>query len=93
LANIHKLLNSPSDNTNDIITTIYKSSVQFNTDKRSILQAYLNYVIRNCPDDVTPEYVDVMCEILHNTDVSAGDLVNYFCNQLKGLNNTPPSAS
>jgi replication factor C subunit 3/5 len=93
LANIRKLLHSTSENTDDIIKTIYEASVQFNTDKRSILQAYLNYVIRNCPTDVTSEYVDVMCEILHNTDVGAGDLVNYFCYQLNGLSNKPPFAS
>ena len=86
LEDIHCMLLSKSENANEIIQTIYDISVKYNTDKRSILQAYLNYTIRSHPDAITPEYLDIMCEILHNTDVNASDLVTYFCYQLKGLN-------
>ena len=92
LDNIHVLLSDRSNNTELIVRKIYEISVQYNTDKRSIVQSYLNYVIRDCPNEVTSQFIDIMCEVLHNTDVSSEDMVNYFCYKLKNLNSTRPSA-
>ena len=93
LEDIHRMVCEPSDNSIVIIQKIYDISVKYNADKRSIIQTYLNYVIRNCPNVVTPEFVDIMCEILHNVDVSPDDVVNYFCYKLKDLNSKSPFAS
>jgi len=93
LENIHKLLLDESSEVEAIITTIYTNSVEYNTDKRSIIQSYLNYVIRTHPEQVIPEFLNIICEILHNVDISSEDIVKYFCYQMKRLNNTRPSVS
>jgi DNA polymerase III delta prime subunit len=93
LENIHKLLSDKSSDVEAIVATIYDASVQYNTDKRSIIQSYLNYIIRTHPSQVIPEFLDIICEILHNVDISSEDIVKYFCYQMKRLNNTHPSVS
>ena len=93
LENIHKLLLDKSSDVEAIVETIYDASVQYNTDKRSIIQSYLNYVIRCHPGLVVREFLDIICEILHNVDISSEDIVKFFCYQMKRLNNTRPSVS
>jgi len=94
LEDIHAMFCETSDNSGLIIGRLYEISVKYNTDKRSIIQAYLNYVIRNRPSAVTSEFIDIMCEVLHNVDVNSDDVVNYFCYKLKDLmNSTCPFAS
>lgn len=93
LENIHKYVSDKTENTEMIIKTIYEASVQYNTDKRSIIQSYFNYIIRHHQRQVIPELLDIMCEILHNVDTSSEDIVNYFCYQLKSLNNKFPFVS
>ena len=93
LENIHNLLLNESSDAEAIILTIYDASVQYNTDKLSIIQSYLNYVIRCHPGMVVCEFLDIICEILHNVDISSEDIVKYFCYQMKRLNNTRPSVS
>jgi replication factor C subunit 3/5 len=93
LEDLHKMVCETSDNSTLIVNTLYETSVKYNTDKRSIIQAYLNHVIRNCPLAVTSELIDIMCEVLHNVDVNSDDVVNFFCYKLKDLNNKRPFAS
>jgi replication factor C subunit 3/5 len=93
LEDIHTMVCENTDNSQLIIGKLYETSVKYNTDKRSIIQAYLNHVIRNCPLAVTPELIDIMCEVLHNVDVNSDDVVNYFCYKLKDLNSMCPFAS
>lgn len=93
LEDIHRMVCETSNNSDVIIGKLYEISVKYNTDKRSIIQAYLNYVIRNRPRTVTPDFIDIMCEVLHNVDVNSDDVVNYFCYKLKDLNSTCPFAS
>ena len=93
LENLHKSFAEQSDSTETIVRQIYDISVQYNTDKRSIIQAYSNFVIRNRPNDITSKFIDVMSEVLHNVDVTSDDAVTYFCHQLKSLNSKCPSVS
>lgn len=93
LEDLHTMVCETTDNSESIVNKLYETSVKYNTDKRSIIQAYMNYVIRNRPLDVSPDLIDIMCEVLHNVDVNSDDVVNYFCYKLKDLNNTHPFAS
>jgi len=93
LEGIHEMFCETSNNSDLIIGKLYEISVKYNTDKRSIIQAYLNYVIRSRPSAVTSAFIDIMCEVLHNVDVNSDDVVNYFCYKLKDLNSMCPFAS
>ena len=93
LEDLHTMVCETADNSASIVDKLYETSVKYNTDKRSIIQAYMNYVIRNRPLDVSPDLIDIMCEVLHNVDVNSDDVVNYFCCKLKDLNNTHPFVS
>jgi len=63
----------------DHILFIHKTSIQYNIDKKHIIHSYLNYVIRNYPGNVTPEFLNFVKECIHNTDLDMGDLLEYFC--------------
>lgn len=93
LEDLHKMVCEMADNSESIVNKLYETSVKYNTDKRSIIQAYVNYVIRNYPIIVSPELIDIMCEVLHNVYVNSDDVVNYFCYKVKYLNNKHPFAS
>ena len=44
---IHSLLLDKNKNTSDVKNYINKKSIQYNEDKKSIIQKYLNYIIRD----------------------------------------------
>jgi len=80
---IHELLKDPNTNPEEIISFIYDISIKYNIDKNNIIQLYLNYVIRDCPDEskknmITTEFLDIIEKIIHN-DIKNEYIVKYFC--------------
>ena len=65
LENIHTVIMTDVKNIKKYICDI---SEQYNIDKKSILLKYFHFVLR-----------ETMKEILHNTDVKAEVMLNYFC--------------
>ena len=62
-----------------IILFIHKTSAQYNVDKKHIINNYLNYVIRNYPEETTVEFLDIAKECVHNKETNIEDLLRYFC--------------
>jgi replication factor C subunit 3/5 len=60
-----------------IIQRIHQISIQYNLDKKSILKKYFDYVIRQYPERITPEFLDVVDIILHNS-IKVENLLQYF---------------
>ena len=67
-----------------IMEYIHNISIQYNTDKKSILKKYLKYMITN--PDKSPEiskninkYIDIAETIFHSTDLNIETILKYFC--------------
>ena len=84
---IHWLLGYGEDSAVDQTAEqyIHRLSIRYNMDKRNILNTYLNYVIRNYPEVVSPEFLSIAENVVHTTDdVPTKHLLFYFCANLSG---------
>ena len=72
---------STSDNTvSDSEKYIHHISIQFNIDKRNILNMYFNYVIRTYPELVKEEWLNIAENVIHTTDdVEIKHVLQFFC--------------
>jgi len=62
----------------DLMKFIHQLSIQYNTDKKQVMQSYFNFIIRSHPNLITIELLSFMEEIIHNPDASIDTLLNYF---------------
>jgi replication factor C subunit 3/5 len=79
---IHKMLINKKSNPNDIILYIHKLSNEYNIDKKTIIINYFNYIIRNKPTIIQKDILNIITNLIHNTDVKIEQSLNYFCYQL-----------
>lgn len=78
---IHNLLLTNNVKECDIIKYIHELSIQYNTDKKHIIQSYFNYVIINYPKIVNYGYLNFVEKNIHNHDANIDDFVAYFVYQ------------
>lgn len=62
-----------------LIIFVHKTSVCHNMDSRHILYKYFNYRIRTFPEEATPEYLDKIKYVVHNTNASINNVLRYLC--------------
>jgi replication factor C subunit 3/5 len=67
---------------NNIIKYLYDISVQYNMDKRTIILNYFHYIIKEYPPLITQQLLNIISNLIHNTDVKTEHMVNYFVYQL-----------
>jgi replication factor C subunit 3/5 len=79
---IHKMLINKNLNPSDIILYMHELSSEYNIDKKTIIYNYFNYVIRNKPKIIKKDILNLMTNLIHNTDVKIEHSLNYFCYQL-----------
>lgn len=74
---LHDLLASKPSSAEKYIHYI---SVQFNIDKRNILNMYFNYVLRTFPEVVNGDWLTIAENVVHTTDdVEIKYVMAYFC--------------
>lgn len=56
---------------------IHNTSVQYNMDKKMLLQYYFNYILRNYPERITSSYLDMVEECIHN-DANIQSILQYY---------------
>jgi DNA polymerase III delta prime subunit len=78
---LHELLKTAI--TQEVLAYIHHICVQYNMDKKNIIQTYFNYIIRNHGYLITPKYLNIVTNIIHATDVNIENILNYFCNNLQ----------
>ena len=62
----------------EFLKYIYEISVQYNTDKRSILKKYFNYIVRKMPEVVTQKFLNTAEFIVHvSSDAELNDILKY----------------
>jgi pantothenate kinase len=69
----------------DCVRFVHNISIKHNMDKTHIMNAYFNYIIRNYPHEITPEFLNVTENVMHNTSANIGDILEYFCIHLMQL--------
>lgn len=70
----------------EIENYIYKLSIDYNMDKKGILNTFFNYMVRNHKEMVVPEFLKIVETIVHVADnVSMKFILGYFCSQLLAL--------
>jgi replication factor C subunit 3/5 len=79
---IHKMLMNTKSNPNDIILYIHELSREYNIDKKTIIHNYFNYIIRNKQKIIHKDILNIMKNLIHNTDVKIEQCLKYFCYQL-----------
>jgi len=72
-----------SDGSSPTIEYIHHISIQYNTDKKSILKKYLKYMIKNPENDhrislTIDKYIDIAEMIFHSTDLNIETILGYF---------------
>jgi replication factor C subunit 3/5 len=68
-------LNIPNE---EIVYHIHLISIQYNIDKKHVLQTYFNYIIRHHHNMVNSTYLNFIKEIVHTNDVKTDVFVKYF---------------
>jgi replication factor C subunit 3/5 len=66
-----------------IIKFIHNVSIMYNTDKRNILKSYFNYIIRNKPQYVLQDLLDIAEVVCNTNDMNIQYTFIYFVENLK----------
>ena len=66
----------------DMIRYMYDISVQYNMDKRTIILSYFHFILEEYPHIVTRQFLNIISNLIHNTDVKTEHMVKYFLYQL-----------
>ena len=85
LEEIHQLLSKPVANHTEIIQYIHEISIQYNYDKPNIIKIYFNYIIRNKPDIVKRNLLELIENIMHSNEASIDHILRYFAYGMKSL--------
>lgn len=87
---IHHLLSSTPNGDDENVAHsdtvelyIHKLSIQYNMDKRNILNMYFNYVIRHFPEVIRPEFLSIVEHATHDTEcIPIKHVLEYVCAHL-----------
>ena len=80
---IYQMLKDKTIEDVEILGFIHKISLKYNMDKKSLLQMYVDYVIRNHPEYITSSFLDTVENIIHNYDTSIEYILKYFICKLR----------
>jgi replication factor C subunit 3/5 len=78
---LHDMLKN--ENTKEVLKYIHTICIQYNMDKKNIIQTYFNYIIRNHGYLITTKYLNIITSLIHATDVNIETILKYFCNNLQ----------
>ena len=85
LENINEKLNDTETPITDVIQYIHDNSICINMDKSTIMNNYFDYIIRNKPQCISGEFLNIIGEILHCSDANPDITMVYACHQLRRL--------
>ena len=65
-----------------VIQFVQDISKKYNIDKKNIIKDYLNYIIRNKPQIITPNFLEFIENIMHHQDSKNSYYINYALSRL-----------
>ena len=82
---IHILLLDSDIPISRIIQFIFEISIQFNKDKRNIINGYIQYLIRNKYEIVSTKFLTIVETVVHALDTDIRQLMIYFFGNLRSI--------
>jgi len=74
---IKKMIHDQNVSFDEFVKAIHNASMQYNMDKKILLRCYFNYLLRNYPEIITPEYLHTIEECIHN-DANMQNILHYY---------------
>ena len=66
------------ENLDSMINYIHLISKKYNTDKKSIIKEFLNYIIRNNSIELNNSFLDFVENTMHLQNINNNIIINYF---------------
>lgn len=82
LESIHDLFNS-DETTPKIVLYIHQISMQYNIDKKHIINSFFNHIINHRSEYVCDKLLDIISPIVHNENTHVDDMLHFFCTKMK----------
>jgi len=74
---IKKMIHDRNISFDEFVKAVHNASMQYNMDKKILLRCYFNYLLRNYPEIITPEYLHIIEECIHN-DANIQNILQYY---------------
>jgi replication factor C subunit 3/5 len=74
---IKKMIHDRNISFDEFAKAVHNASMQYNMDKKILLRCYFNYLLRNYPEIITPEYLHIIEECIHN-DANIQNILQYY---------------
>ena len=66
-----------------LMKTVQKISIDYDIDKKNIIKDFLNYVVRNKQNVISPEFLNFVENLVHNQDCKNSHYVSYSLSRIK----------
>ncbi len=83
LIEIHNMILSQEVAVSDITAYIHKLSIQYNTDKITIVKKFVNYIIRFCKPMLSTEFFNIISIVMHINTSNIENTVVYLVSELR----------
>jgi DNA polymerase III delta prime subunit len=70
------------NNYNDALIFVQDTSIKYNTDKKTLMKEYFNYIIRNRSTIVDSHLLDIVEVVMHTPDTDITNILQYICYNL-----------
>uniref|UniRef100_A0A6C0IFT6 AAA+ ATPase domain-containing protein n=1 Tax=viral metagenome TaxID=1070528 RepID=A0A6C0IFT6_9ZZZZ len=70
---------------NNIETLIHNISINYNIDKKNIIKDYINYIIRNKPDTISPDFLNFVENVMHSQECNNKTYLYYSLSKLSSF--------
>ena len=81
--NIHKYILNKKKSIQEIHIYLHETSLKYNTDKKTILQFYFDYLIRNKTELINRDFLNIVKSVTHCNDIANQEIIDYFCYYLR----------
>ena len=82
---LHDILQEKGNNERVVKEYIHSICIQYNMDKKNIIQNYFNYIIRNKGDVISSTFLNHAQTIMHVVDIDSDKLIYYFYHKIHPL--------
>jgi replication factor C subunit 3/5 len=73
------------DKLEDLNSYVNSVSIKYNIDKKNIIKDYLNYIIRNKTNIITPNFLNFVENLMHSQESNNQTFVNYSLSRLSSF--------
>jgi DNA polymerase III delta prime subunit len=73
------------NNLDILVSDIHNISIKYNIDKKNIIKDYLNYIIRNKSNLITPHFLDFVENLMHSQESNNQTFINYSLSRLSSF--------